>query len=84
MADSEMSKLIRDITEEVAQRVSENDDFSEDALCDVLERRFLPLLQAGQAMAEWEEDYRTVNHLGKIPPQPFRQWDVAYKQAMGG
>jgi len=43
----------------------------------VLEARLGPLLRAGQAMRDWENEYRTLNHLGKIPPSPFQQWDAA-------
>ena len=49
-----------------------------DAITDRV-RRLLPLLEAGQAMVEWELDYRTLNHLGKVQPHPFAQWDAALK-----
>jgi hypothetical protein len=31
------------------------------------------LLEAAQDVIAWEESYRTLNHLGKLPPQPFRR-----------
>ena len=31
------------------------------------------LREAAQDVIAWEESYRTLNHLGKLPPQPFRR-----------
>jgi len=48
MSDKAMEDLLEKVAQEVAQKVSEDDTFSTDAIADVLKRRLLPVLEAGQ------------------------------------
>ena len=43
------------------------------------ERRCQELRESLQAVVDWEEEYRTINNLGKVPPSPFE----AAKRALG-
>jgi len=48
----------------------------------VLTHKVLPLLEAGQAMLDWETEYRMKNFPGRTPPHPFTLWSAAKREAM--
>jgi len=73
---SEFEKLLEDISHEVACKVSEDDTFNEDSMFDVLKRRLLPLLEAGQVMAD--------EHRHKPEwKQRAENWRLAKSEAFG-
>ena len=46
----------------------------------ILTAKLAPLfavVEAGQAMVDWEQEYRTLNHLGSVAPHPFKQFKAA-------
>ena len=50
------------------------------SLAESLTAKLAPLfavVEAAGAMVDWEQEYRTLNHLGSVAPHPFKQFKAA-------
>ena len=82
MTPEEKQKFVRELARELSENLVCPTDVKEHA------RRFdiqltaklaplFALVEAAEAAVAWEEDYRTLNHLGKKSPYPFEQCKAA-------
>lgn len=71
---SEFDKMLEDVGREVFSESINSPELIQKTIPAVLKRRLLPLLEAGQAMRNFEMEY----------PRSFTRWDAAKQAALEG